>query len=268
MSYPICVTCGVQHSTSDLGCRICEDERQYVGWNGQQWTSLAEMSAAGYTNRIEAVEPGLWGIGTEPRFGIGQRALLVQTAAGNVLWDCISLIDDATVAQVESLGGIAAISASHPHFYGSVVEWSRAFDGSPIYLPSTDSEWVCRDDPAYVFYEYRTEPVADVTLIRCGGHFDGSAVLHWPAGAGGRGALLTGDTIQVVLDRRYVSFMRSYPNLIPLGPAAIAAILARIEPFPFDRVYGGWWGRNILEAASEAVAASARRYLQWSGGIA
>ena len=266
MPHPICVTCGVQHEDADHGCRICKDERQYVGWNGQEWTSPAEMSAAGYTNRIEEVEPGLWGIGTEPRFAIGQRALLVQTQAGNVLWDCISLLDAATVAQVESLGGIAAISASHPHFYGSMVEWSKAFGDAPIYLPAADREWVCRDDPAYVYYDDVAEPVSGVTLVRCGGHFEGSAVLHWPAGADGNGAILTGDTIQVVLDRRYVSFMRSYPNLIPMGPAAISAILARIDSFQFDRVYGGWWGRNILEGGPEAIAESARRYVGWSGG--
>jgi glyoxylase-like metal-dependent hydrolase (beta-lactamase superfamily II) len=239
----------VQHSTPDLGCRICEDERQYVGWNGQQWTSPAEMSAAGYTNRIDEIEPGL-----------------VQTPVGNVLWDCISLIDDATIAHVEALGGIAAISTSHPHFYGSMVEWSQAFANAPIYLPHADREWVCRDDPAYVFYDDIAEPAPGVSLVRCGGHFEGSAVLHWPAGADGRGALLTGDTIQVVLDRRYVSFMRSYPNLIPMGSAVISAILARIEPLAFDRVYGGWWGRNIVEGAPEAIAASARRYLRWAAG--
>lgn len=266
LSHPICVTCGVQRTTTADGCAICQDERQYVGWNGQEWMSLEEISAAGYTNLVEEIEPGLWGIGTEPRFAIGQRSLLVQTDAGNVLWDCISLIDDATVARVESLGGIAAISASHPHFYGSMVEWSRAFGRAPIFLPVADREWVGRDDAAYVFYEDVAEPVAGLTLVRCGGHFEGSAVLHWGDGAGGAGALLSGDTIQVVLDRRHVSFMRSYPNLIPVGPAAISEILRRIEPFPFDRLYGGWWGRNIVEGARDAIAASARRYVTWAGG--
>lgn len=266
MPDPICVTCGVQHATVELGCRICQDERQYVGWDGQQWTSIAEMSAAGYRNRIEEVEPGLWGIGTEPRFAIGQRALLVQTTAGNVLWDPISLIDDDTVARVQSLGGIAAISASHPHFYGSMVEWSRAFDRAPMHLPAADREWRCREDPAYVSYGDDVEPVAGVSLVRCGGHFEGSAVLHWPGGAEGRGVLLTGDTIQVVLDRRYVSFMRSYPNLIPMDPGAIATILTRIEPLGYDRVYGAFWGRTILEGAPDAIAESARRYVDSAGG--
>src|SRR6266849_11193792 len=54
--------------------------------------------------------------------------------------------------------------------------------------------------------------VVVVALVHCGGHFEGGTVLHWPGGANGKGALLTGDLITVVQDRRYVSFMRSYPN--------------------------------------------------------
>jgi len=103
----------------------------------------------------------------------------------------------------------------------------------------------------------------DLTLINCGGHFDGGTVLHWPAGANGRGALLTGDVIQVVQDRRHVSFMRSYPNLIPLGPAAIQRIVNAIDPFAFEQIYGAWWNANVLADAKGAVARSAERYLRW-----
>ena len=259
---PICVTCGVQYSGTPDACRICTDERQYVGWNGQQWTSLTEMHQAGYRNRIEEVEPGLWGIGTEPRFGIGQRALLVRTEHGNMLWDCISYVDDETIDRIGEIGGVQAISASHPHFYGSVVEWSRAFNSAPIYLPGVDQEWVCREDATYRFYQDFAAPLPAVTLIRCGGHFDGSAVLHWPAGAGGAGVLLVGDTVQVVMDRQFVSFMRSYPNLIPLGPSAIKEILTKLEPYQYDRVYGAWWQRNVDRGGQRALTESAERYIQ------
>ncbi len=262
MEHPICVTCGVQAQEATAVCRICADERQYVGWGGQAWTNVAAMGEAGHRNRIEEIEPGLWGIGTEPHFAIGQRSLLVCTPAGNLLWDAISYLDDETVATVEGLGGIAAISASHPHFYGSIVEWSRAFGGAPVYLPAADREWVVRPDPVVEFYGDRLEPIAGLTLVRCGGHFEGSAVAHWPDGAEGRGVLLVGDTIQVVPDRRYVSFMRSYPNLIPLDGTTIRGIVAAVAPLPYDRIYGGWWGRNVAVGAPAAVAESARRYLE------
>jgi hypothetical protein len=265
VDYPICVTCGVQSERAVDVCSICADERQYVGWDGQRWTTLPEMAAAGYRNRIEEIEPGLWGIGTEPGFAIGQRSLLVVTDAGNLLWDPVSYLDDDTTAAVGRLGGVQAVSASHPHFYGSIVEWSRAF-GAPIHLPAADREWIGRPDPAYAFFDDTTRPVEGLTLIRCGGHFEGSSVAHWPGGAGGAGALLAGDTIQVVSDRRYVSFMRSYPNLIPLDPARLRGILAAIAPYPFDRVYGGWWDRNVARDARAAVWSSAERYLRWASG--
>jgi hypothetical protein len=104
-----------------------------------------------------------------------------------------------------------------------------------------------------------------MTLVHCGGHFEGGTVLHWPGGTGGRGALLTGDVVQVVLDRRYVSFMRSYPNLIPLSAGAVAKIIASIEPFAFEQIYGAWWQRNVLSDGKVALIRSAERYLHAIG---
>ena len=137
----------------------------------------------------------------------------------------------------------------------------------PIYVHSADRAWVLRPDPAFTFWEGATHRLAEgLTLVRCGGHFAGSTVLHWAAGAAGRGALLTGDTIQVVADRRYVSFMWSYVNLIPLSAAAVRAIVAAVAPFEYDRIYGGWWGAVVASEAQAAVARSAERYLQAIAG--
>lgn len=259
----ICVTCGTQFAATNVPpshCPICADERQYVGWDGQQWTTLDELRRD-HRNAIHLEEPGLAGIVTERGFAIGQRALLVQSSAGNCLWDCISLIDDATVQAVQALGGIAAIAISHPHFYGAMVEWSRAFGGAPIYLHADDRAHVMRPDPAVCFWEGDARELgAGITLIHCGGHFAGSSVLHWASGAGGRGVLLTGDTIYVVSDRRYVSFMRSYPNLIPLPASAVRRIVSAVEPFAYDRIYSAWPGRVVSSGAKAAVAQSAERY--------
>ena len=259
----ICKTCGVQFAATPEPperCPICDDERQYIGPNGQQWTTLAALQTD-HHNVIKPVAPDLTGIGTHPSFAIGQRALLVQTPAGNVLWDCISLLDAPTIAAVRALGGIATIAISHPHFYSAMVEWSEAFN-APIYLHADDRQWVMRSDSAITFWEGETHTLIDgITLIRCGGHFAGSAALHWAAGAEGRGALLTGDTIQVVADRRYVTFMYSYPNSIPLPASAIRRIVAAVEPFPFDTLYGGWWDRIVAPDAKGAVARSAERYI-------
>ncbi len=265
----ICKTCGAQHAESERPperCIICEDERQYVGWGGQQWTTLAEMTEQGYANRLQDAEPGLMGIDTRPQFAIGQRALLVRTPQGNFLWDCISYLDEETVRQVRELGGVSGISVSHPHFYGVMVEWSHAFGNAPIYIPEADREWVVRPDPAFQWYSGSKEVLPGVTLVQCGGHFEGSAVLHWAEGADGGGALLTGDTISVAQDRRYVTFMRSYPNYIPLGEAAVRGVVEAVRPYAYRRIYGGWWGSVVLDDAKAAVERSAERYVRYIAG--
>ena len=261
----ICKTCGTQFEATEKEpeiCPICEDDRQYVNWDGQQWTTMDEL-AVNHNNVIKEEEPNLYGIGSEPSFAIGQRALLIKSGEGNILWDCISLINDETVKQVNELGGISAIAISHPHYYSSMVEWSRAFGNIPIYIHASDSEWVMRHDDSIVFWEGENFPLFDdITLINCGGHFDGSSVLHWQSGSKGRGVLLTGDTIQVVQDRRYVSFMYSYPNQIPLSKEKVKKIVEAVEPYEFDRIYGAWFRREVCYDAKNAVLRSAERYIK------
>ncbi|MFN8525692.1 MAG: MBL fold metallo-hydrolase [Chloroflexota bacterium] len=262
----ICRTCGVQFAPSERPpdrCPICEDERQYVGWAGQRWTTLSELRAEDRKNHLYEEEPGLTAIDTRPAVAIGQRALLVQTPNGNVLWDCLTLLDDATIAAVRQLGGISAIAISHPHFYASNVAWSEAFGGCPVYIHRADAEWVQYPSPSVFLWEGEVrEILPGISLINTGGHFEGSQVLHWAAGCNGQGALLSGDSVTVVMDRRYVSFMYSYPNLIPLGPRAIRRIVDSVRPFGFERVYGGWNGRVVGVDGADAVERSAERYLR------
>jgi hypothetical protein len=259
----ICATCGVQYTASSEApphCPICEDERQYIGYDGQQWTTLDQLRAE-RQNEIRELEPGLSGIGTQPSFAIGQRALLVQTPHGNLLWECISLLDQQTIAAIRARGGVRAIAISHPHMYAAMVEWSRAFD-APIYLHADDHPYVMRPDDAIHFWQGETYELWEgLTLVRCGGHFAGSQVLHWAAGAEGQGALLTGDTIMVAQDRRFVSFMYSYPNMIPLPARAVRGIAAAVAPFAFDRIYGAWWERVLDHDAKAAVERSVERYI-------
>ena len=259
----ICVTCGTQFAESaepPAICRICADERQYVGLNGQHWTVLEAM-AEEHENHLDAVAPGLTGIETRPTFAIGQRALLVQHPDGNLLWDCVSLVDQATVDRVEDLGGVSAIAISHPHFYSSMIEWSQAFGGAPVYLHEADSTWVSRPDPGIAVWSGDSHAIVPgLTLVRCGGHFEGSTLLHWAAGAEGRGALLSGDTVKVGWDRQSVSVMRSYPNLIPIGKAAIDRIEQTLAPLAYHEIHGAWSGHSIRGGAKEIVARSLDRY--------
>jgi hypothetical protein len=251
-------------------CPVCADERQYVPRSGQRWTTLDAL-AHDHRNAFQRVDAGIYGIGTTPDFAIGQRALLVNAtgradASGPfVLWDCIALLDDATRDIIRALGGLAAIAISHPHYYTTMVEWAHAFD-CPILLHADDSVWAMRSDPSIRFWSGETCALDDVgaaglTLIRCGGHFAGGTVLHWAAGADGRGALLAGDVLQVSMDLRSVSMMRSFPNHIPLGAAAVRRAQAAVAPFAFEKLYGAWWDRHIESDARARVARSLDRFV-------
>lgn len=262
----ICVTCGVEFTETEAhpaSCFVCEDERQYVGWDGQKWTTMTQMKADEYKNEVKDEEPGLTGIGITPSFSIGQRALLLQTEHGNVLYDCVSLLDDNAIEEIRARGGIQAICASHPHFYDAMVTYSHTFDNAPIYVPEADREFVMRPDPVIRYWDGKPlELLPGITLIQTGGHFPGSAVLHWPGGADGKGALFSGDTFQVVQDRRYVSWMISYPNIIPMSAAEVRGVMDSVEGYKFDRIYGGWWRRNVMSDAKEAIRRSADRYIR------
>ncbi|HEY8858467.1 MAG TPA: hypothetical protein VIM27_03370 [Gaiellales bacterium] len=256
----VCVTCGTQFPPTarpPKGCPICLDERQYVGHAGQRWTTVAALSQD-HRNRVEELEPGLTGIGTEPAFAIGQRAL----AVGGLLWDCVTLIDADTIAAVHAAGGVHTIAISHPHYYSGMVEWAERLDAR-VLLHEADSRWVMRPSPRIEFWSGERLAAADgLELLRLGAHFEGGTVCLWRDGAGGRGALLSGDIVQVVSDRAWVSFMRSYPNLIPLSAAEVARIRGIVETLAFDRVYGAWWDAVVPDDGRAKVLRSADRYLR------
>jgi hypothetical protein len=257
----LCATCGAQFAESaepPPACPICEDERQYVPADGQRWTTPDALAAGHRTTVREDGE--LTGIGVTPGFAIGQRALLVPHGERHLMWDCIPLLDDAGAAEVQGRGGLSAIAISHPHYYTGMVDWAHRFD-CPVLLHADDAEWIMRPDPAVELWDGETRELGDgLTLIRCGGHFAGGTVLHWAAGAGGRGALLSGDIVQVIPDLGHVGFMYSYPNLIPLPEAAVERIAAALAPFPFETIHGAWWGRLVPHDGKRVVERSAERY--------
>jgi glyoxylase-like metal-dependent hydrolase (beta-lactamase superfamily II) len=254
----LCKACGTQYPPSDEppgACAICEDARQYVPHGeGQVWVTWDEARES----RRAAIrdDHGILGIGCDPALGIGQRALLVKSPGGNVLWDCLPYLDDEIGERVSAEGGLAAIAISHPHFYTAMVEWAHAF-GCPIFLHESERKWVMRPDPSIRFWSGETNELGGgLTLIRCGGHFEGSQVLHWRD----RRALLSGDTVQVIPDRRFVSFMYSYPNLIPLPASRVQRIAAALEPFEFETIHGAWWDTLVERDGTGVVRRSADRY--------
>jgi glyoxylase-like metal-dependent hydrolase (beta-lactamase superfamily II) len=268
----ICATCGNHYPDSGhppASCTICSDERQWVPPSGQRWTTHDELAGEGHEKRHSefwAVEPGLTGVRVTPEVGIGQRALLVRTGQGNLLWDPPGFVDDEAIQRVRRSGGLRAVTASHPHFYGAMADWARAF-GADILVNEADRSWVTQPDPAIRTWSGRLEVLPGVTLVQCGGHFPGSAVVHWADGADGAGALLAGDTIFVTPGEDRLTFIWSAPNRLPLSEPMIRGILDAVRPFPFDRIYGGW-APTIGSGARQLLEASAERYIQFLRGEA
>jgi len=260
----LCRTCGTEYADSGesppAACAICEDDRQYVPEGGQQWTTLADLRRE-HRAVLRELEPRLTGIGLEPSFGIGQRALLLESDGGNVLWDCVPLLDE-MASFVESRGGLSAIAISHPHYYTTMIEWAHAFD-CPVLIHETDREWVMRPDPAVELWSGDVRELApEAQLLRLGGHFEGGQVLHWTSGADGRGALLSGDIVQVLPGQRRVSFMYSYPMLIPLPAREVERMGGTLEAYEFDRIYGAWWNRVVSAGGNDAVRWAVDRYVR------
>ncbi|KAK8203879.1 beta-lactamase-like protein [Phyllosticta capitalensis] len=290
----ICVACGTQFdvpaSKPLASCRICDDPRQFVPPTGQRWTSLAEMRGK-YENKWEQdpVEPSMWSIWTEPKFAIGQRAILIETPEGNVLWDLITYLDEKTIEFIHSRGPLLAIVISHPHYYTTHLHWSSIFDACPVYTAIEDASWFSREDaspvPARHFiadtpFQIPISPSLDkadaVTALKPGGHFPGSLVLHF------RRLLLIADTFVTVpsgmnphpLDptvaKRLVpdastplpppeplpgtttySFMWSIPNMIPLGPADLSAMWHAVKGFRWDSTHGAFVGMDVRRVGDD-----------------
>jgi len=261
MSTTICMTCGVEYpgeATPEV-CPICLDERQYVGWEGQRW-GTPETLARDYTVHFEDAA-GVTTLVQEPELGVGQRAFLIPHGSGVLMWECLSLVTDEAVARLRAMGGVTAIAISHPHFYAAMVSWSDALGGVPVYLHSADRRWVQRTSPALKFWEGERHPLAEnLELVHLPGHFEGSTGLWWKDGPRPGGSLFSGDAVHVTMDRRFATFMYSYPNAIPLGPRALAELERRVARLSFEDVFGFASGRQIIGDAKVRVEASFQRY--------
>lgn len=264
MNHFICETCGVQYGLSEQepeNCTICNEERQYVNPNGQKWTTLDNMIEQGnWINMIHSEEEGLYSIHTTPEFAIAQTAYLVKANGFNLLWDCVTYLDPATIVDIKTLGGIDAIALSHPHYYSAQVEWAEAFDAK-IYIHEDDRQWVARPSERIVFWSGDVlELHNEVVIHRVGGHFKGAAIAQWRSGSEGKGVVLAGDIIRVVGDRKWVTFMYSYPNFIPLPSKTVQSIAGHMKGVQFNRIYDAFH-RIVPEHAEESVQKSAKRYI-------
>ncbi|KAE8309698.1 beta-lactamase-like protein [Aspergillus transmontanensis] len=274
----ICSTCGTQYpTTSESSCKICDDPRQFIPATGQSWTTLRTLQTTKqYHNEFtpDTIHKNLLSIHTVPRVAIGQRALLCRTTTGNLLWDCITYIDDETVSKINELGGLKGIVISHPHFYTTHLHWAEIFD-CPVYLAREDREWVVYPGERQVFWDSGRLSVpgveSDLVAVKTGGHFPGSSVLWWRS----LRVLLVADSIGVVPSGIYhvgrlpgtvsFTFMWSYPNMIPLPPDEVLNIWKAVKDLDFDDIRGGFMGTEVNGSCKQRVLESAQIFIKSMG---
>ncbi len=287
-SWLVCNTCGTQFPTDDkhkvTTCLICDDPRQYVPPSGQSFVSLDALRSSGRSNvftPIAADPERLIAINTQPKVAIGQRAILVRTPEGNVLWDCVTLLDDETIAKVKGLGGLKAIVISHPHYYSTHLEWARAFD-CPVYLAAEDREWLTQQDASrQIFIAEAETRVFGTKVLKLGGHFPGSMVMLFdgrlliadtffatPSGLGNWDADAVGAARGRPLGMSSFAFMWSYPNMIPLAPDALQHMWAILKKYEFGSTHGAFPGMDIVKTPAEMkqrVLESMQIQIRYSG---
>ncbi|KAH8596591.1 beta-lactamase-like protein [Bisporella sp. PMI_857] len=286
----ICTACGTQFDVESrellTRCRICDDPRQYVPPSGQAFTTLAEMKQKGYKNKGKPFEEGddrFWSIWTEPKFAIGQRAILIKTPLGNILWDCITFLDAETIAQIHGIGGLAAIIISHPHYYTTHLEWAETFD-CPVYISWQDKEWLNRLDrlgKSRTFIEGTEEEIhirgesTGVKAIKLGGHFPGSLVclaydrlliadtlVTTPAGLGDWTKGPDGEKGLRPPGMNSYSFMWSIPNMIPLAPDEIVRMWVVLKGYSWQSTHGAFVGMDIRNGVGGSKRSVKERVLE------
>ncbi|CAK7206556.1 hypothetical protein SEUCBS139899_009352 [Sporothrix eucalyptigena] len=266
--YLVCTACGTQFPVTDRAalptCRICDDPRQFTPPAGQSFTTMAGVRQKHHNVFHEATggDERLTSIASEPKLAIGQRAILVRTPAGNILWDCLTLIDDDTVQRIHDLGGLKAIVISHPHYYSSHVEWAAAFD-CPVYLRNEDREWTVQQSPRQVFWEgddiQQVLPDSGALAIRLGGHFPGSQVFLFgshlliadtlvttPAGLGSWATDALGTPRERPAGMNSFAFMWSIPNMIPLSGEEVFKMWSILKHHDFASTHGAFIGTDIV----------------------
>jgi hypothetical protein len=260
--FNICCTCGTQLSEAQPlpeFCPICSDDRQYISAQGQRWTNLAQLKKS-YSNKISKINERLYTLKTEPDFAIAQRAFLLLSANGNVLWDCIPLLDEPTIDFIKSKGGLQAIVFSHPHYYSTMNAWASAFD-CPVYIHRNDQPYVFNKGEAIRLWEGDVHPLwDDISIVKIGGHFPGSCLLHVDSLSAG-GAILCGDSLYISRSKRHIAVMYSYPNQIMLSKKEFAAVHKNCSGLSFDTLYGAFEGQNLEGNAYDVFTASMKRYI-------
>ena len=255
-----CATCGTAYpiNIAPKTCITCLDERQWVPQEGQKWVSHSKLLKT-HSVKLNRIQENLYELTINPKFAIGQRAMLVLSEHGNILWDCIPLLDEMTIEFIKAKGGLRAIAFSHPHFYSNMNEWADVFD-CPILIHKNDAEHIMVKGNHITLWEGNELELWDkMKLFLIGGHFAGSSLLHVPH-LSKKGSIICGDTLYLSPNKQHFSVVWSSPNRMPLPLKEMRRIQARLEHITFDAFYGYISTQNLTHKVKEVLKKSFEKY--------
>ena len=236
-----CTHCGFWHRWFEgqrpitLNCVLCSDVRNALPPDGWDYADVARVSAS-IRPRWKEFTPGIWGFWCEPRYGLAGTGWLIRRDDGNVAFEGAPFYHDEALEQVERLGGVRALGASHPHGYGAIWQLQERFRPELV---------IHREDIRYT-KAFQVTTVADdvhemvpgLTLHHVGGHYEGQCVLHEEA----RRALFVGDSLKFddfdTEGRVHsLSCHKGYHYHIPLSKEELARYRRVYLGLPFERSF-------------------------------
>lgn len=259
LSYWACANCGFwQRHFAPPDCPVCTDVRNDLPEDGWRFLPEGEVKAT-HTGSWRQVAADLWAFTTQPNLGLAGTGWLITRPQGNIAFEAAPYYSDAMLAQVEALGGVALLAASHAHGYGALWQLQRAFD-PPVVAIQRDDLRMTKAFRVTWPYDDQLELTPGYTLHHVGGHYEGQAALHDLPGR----RLFCGDMFKVDQDEagrsHSVSSHKAFHKDIPLTHAELRRYRDVIAPLEFDAIltpfeYAPEIGRaEALAALDEGLA--------------
>ena len=235
LSHWACANCGFwQRHFAPPDCPVCTDVRNDLPEDGWRFLPEAEV-AASHAGGWRQVAENLWAFTTTPALGLAGTGWLIVRPEGNIAFEAAPYYSKAMLAQIEALGGIAILAASHPHGYGALFQLQRAFDPPVLAIHKDDLQYT-KGFRVTAPYDDTLELAPGYTLHHVGGHYAGQAALH---DAPGR-RLFCGDMFKIDQDEAgrstHVSSHKAFHKNIPLTHGELRQYRDAIAPLAFDAV--------------------------------
>ncbi len=255
-----CSNCGhwQRYFSEPPNCPVCSDVRNDLPEEGWDFVTPAQLASRLNFHWREAI-PGVWEFWSTPRFGLDSHGWLLAYPDGNVAFECAPFYDMAQLKQIERLGGIATLAASHPHGYGALWQLQDHFKPE-VMIQKDDLQWT-KAMRVTLPYDAQIQIRPGLTLYHTGGHYEGHAILYDIE----RRAVFAGDALKIDMDNcgtaDGLSCHKAYHKKIPLTPDEATRYRRIFEKLDFDVVFTPFeYARGVNTAQALALLDSVIRH--------